>query len=283
MKHITDVSELRQQISQWKQQGERIAFVPTMGNLHQGHLSLVSRAKALADSVVVSIFVNPLQFDDKADLAAYPRTLDRDIAQLNNIECDAVFTPTAELMYPTATDEQTLITVPGVDDKLCGLARTGHFDGVATVVAKLFNMVQADIALLGEKDYQQLLLVKKMVADLNMPIEITGVPTFRNEQGLALSSRNQYLSKAQKQQAASLYQTLIEIKESIQQHKADFLTLENRAMDKLKQLGFKPDYVAICNANNLLRANVKDKELRILLAARLGTARLIDNIACDLD
>lgn len=282
MNKISTVAELGQQISTWKRAGKRIAFVPTMGNLHQGHLSLVSKAKKLADVVIVSIFVNPLQFDDKTDLSVYPRTLDADIEQLIEVECDLVFTPTAEVMYPNGMEEQTRIIVPGVDDKLCGQARQGHFDGVATVVTKLLNMVQADVAVFGEKDYQQLLLIKKMVADLDLAVEIVGLPTFREKSGLAMSSRNQYLTEPQRIQAAEIYRILNAIKTGIEKGEADFITLEQQAIDELKQLGFEPDYVDIRHAGNLEPAKSSDKVLRILLAARLGKARLIDNIACEL-
>lgn len=283
MQYASTVSALRAQIKAWRQQNLQIAFVPTMGNLHQGHLSLVSKARELADRVVVSIFVNPLQFDDKADLSTYPRTLDVDIQQLTSVECDLVFSPTAEIMYPEGMNEQTIITVPSVGDELCGQARPNHFDGVATVVAKLFNMVQPDVAVFGEKDYQQLLLIKKIVMDLNFPIEIIGAATFREKNGLAMSSRNQYLTEQQREQAASLYRILIDIKIKLVEGETDFSKLEQQAINELKQLGFAPDYVDIRLADNLAPAKSSDKALRVLLAARLGNARLIDNIACDLD
>ena len=282
MQTVSTLPALRKQVKAWRQQNIQLAFVPTMGNLHQGHLSLVRKAKELADRVVVSIFVNPLQFDDKADLSAYPRTLDADIKQLSTVECDLVFMPSANIMYPDGMDKQTVITVPGMDDKLCGRARPGHFDGVATVVAKLFNMVQPDLAVFGEKDYQQLLLIKKMVTDLNMPINVMGLPTCREESGLAMSSRNQYLTPQQRQQAASLYQILNEIKDKLQSGNRNYIQLENYAIDKLETLGFDVDYVEVRKAENLEVASASDKALRILSAARLGKARLIDNIACDL-
>ncbi len=283
MNKLLTVAELRQQITDWKLAGKRIALVPTMGNLHQGHLSLVSKAKELADKVIVSIFVNPLQFDDKTDLSAYPRTFEADSQSLISVDCDAVFAPTVEIMYPDGMDRQTIIIVPGMDDKLCGQARPGHFDGVATVVAKLFNMVQPDVAVFGEKDYQLLLLIKKMVADLNLPLEIIGLPTHREASGLAMSSRNQYLTEQQREQAASIYRILNDIKTKLLKGGADFIKLEQQAKDELTQLGFEPDYVDIRLAGNLEPAKQSDKELRILLAARLGKARLIDNIACNLD
>lgn len=283
MNKIIAVTELRQCITQWRKAGEHIAFVPTMGNLHQGHLSLVSKAKELADKVIVSIFVNPLQFDEQSDLSAYPRTLDADIAQLSAVECDAVFIPPVDEIYPTGMDGQTIVTVPNMDDKLCGQARAGHFDGVATVVAKLFNLVQPDLAIFGEKDYQQLLLIKKMVFDLNLPIEIKGLPTFREKYGLAMSSRNQYLTEQQRELASSLYRILNEIRIKLEGGSQNFFELEQQAIAELKQLGFEPDYVDIRQAGNLEPVKPSDKELRILLAARLGQARLIDNISCVLD
>ncbi len=283
MRNITTIAALRAQVKAWRQQNLQIAFVPTMGNLHQGHLSLVTKGRELADKVVVSLFINPMQFDDHADLLAYPRTFDTDIQQLTLVECDAVFMPTAELMYPDGIYKQSKVSVPGVDDKLCGRSRLGHFDGVATVVTKLLNMVQADVAVLGEKDYQQLLLIKKMVVDLNFPIDIIGLPTVREQNGLAMSSRNQYLTEQQWDQAASIYRILNDIKTKLEQGELGFSALEQQAKDELQQLGFKPDYVDIRHAENLQPAKPTDKALRILVAAQLGEARLIDNIACDLD
>jgi len=282
MQRLETLSALRAQIKAWRKQNLTIAFVPTMGNLHQGHLSLVNRAKELADKVVVSVFVNPLQFDDKADLTAYPRTLDADIQQLTSVDCDVVFTPTVELMYPEGMDCHTHITVPNMDDKLCGLKRPGHFDGVATVVTKLLNMVQADIAVFGEKDYQQLLLIKKMVRDLNIAVDIVGSPTYREENGLAMSSRNQYLTEEQREQAAAIYQILLSIKEKLEQGEYKITDTQQQAIKELQDLGFEPDYVDIRRADDLEIALPDDHSLRVLVAARLGRARLIDNIACDL-
>jgi len=232
--------------------------------------------------VVVSVFVNPLQFDDKADLTAYPRTLDADIQQLTSVDCDVVFTPTVELMYPEGMDCHTHITVPNMDDKLCGLKRPGHFDGVATVVTKLLNMVQADIAVFGEKDYQQLLLIKKMVRDLNIAVDIVGSPTYREENGLAMSSRNQYLTEEQREQAAAIYQILLSIKEKLEQGEHKIEAIQQQAIKELQDLGFEADYVDIRRADDLEIALPDDHSLRVLVAARLGRARLIDNIACDL-
>jgi len=279
---VARLTDLRLQIKQWRQQNLTIAFVPTMGNLHAGHLSLVKQAQQLADKVVVSIFVNPLQFDDKADLSAYPRTLANDTALLTSIACDLVFTPTVAEMYPNGMEDHTNVVVANMDDKLCGLKRPGHFDGVATVVLKLLNMVQADIAVFGEKDYQQLLLIKTLVSDLNLAIDIVGGETYREENGLAMSSRNQYLTLQQREQAAAIYQSLLAIKEQLEKGNKAFAELQQHAIEHLQKLGFKADYVDIRRADNLDFPSEDDSSLRILLAARLGTARLIDNIACDL-
>ncbi len=282
MQTAKTLTALRTQIKVWRQQNQTIALVPTMGNLHQGHLSLVAKAHEVADKVVVSVFVNPLQFDDKVDLSAYPRTLEDDIQQLASVECDLLFIPTSEVMYPKGEDVQTTISVPNMDDKLCGRNRPGHFDGVTTIVNKLFNMVQADIAIFGEKDYQQLLLIKTMVEDLNLPIEIIGSPTHREPNGLAMSSRNQYLTEQQREQAAELYQTLLTMKDQLEQGEQPFNVIQQQAIAHLQDSGFAPDYVDIRRAEDLEQAELDDKSLRILLAARLGKARLIDNIACNL-
>tara|TARA_R110002050_G_scaffold71891_1_gene154595 strand:+ start:27539 stop:28390 length:852 start_codon:yes stop_codon:yes gene_type:complete len=282
MQSVETITALRAQVKAWREHKQTIAFVPTMGNLHQGHLSLVRKARELADKVVVSIFVNPLQFDDKTDLAAYPRTVKADIQMLSSVGCDVIFTPTVGTMYPKGMTSHTNVIVSNMDDKLCGLKRPGHFDGVATVVTKLLNIVQADIAVFGEKDYQQLLLIKHLVCDLNLPVDIVGSPTFREANGLAMSSRNQYLNEQQREQAASLYQTLLSVKQEIKAGNHDFSALQQQALTHLKELGFEPDYVDIRRAGDLELAASGDNDLRILVAARLGKARLIDNIACDL-
>lgn len=282
MQSVETISALRAQVKAWREHRQTIAFVPTMGNLHQGHLSLVRKASELADRVVVSIFVNPLQFDDKADLSAYPRTVKADIHMLSSVDCDVIFTPTLDVMYPSGMASHTNVIAPDMDDKLCGLKRPGHFDGVATVVTKLLNIVQADIALFGEKDYQQLLLIKRLVRDLNIPVDILGSPTFREESGLAMSSRNQYLTEQQLEQASALYQTLLSVKQRIELGEQDFPALQLEALAKLQALGFEAEYVDIRRADDLAQAISGDKNLRILAAARLGKARLIDNIACNL-
>jgi len=282
MQVVETISALKAQLKAWRRAGQTIALVPTMGNLHQGHLSLVAKAKEYADKVVVSIFVNPLQFDDKSDLSAYPRTMQQDIEQLTTIECDLVFTPTAEVMYPDGMAAHTVVSVPGSDDKLCGKNREGHFDGVATVVTKLFNMIRADVAVFGEKDYQQLLVIKKLVQDLNIALDIVGAATYRESNGLAMSSRNQYLTAEQREQAAGLYQTLLVVEQKLKQAEMNIEQIQSFALNELSQLGFEPDYVDIRRADNLAQAEPGDKSLRILAAARLGKARLIDNIACNL-
>ncbi len=278
-----NLGALKTRIKSWRQQNDVIALVPTMGNLHEGHLSLVQKARELADRVVVSIFVNPLQFDDKQDLSNYPRTLNDDVQLLSELDCELIFTPTVEMIYPSGMTSLTKVIVPGFDDKLCGKTRPGHFDGVATVVTKLFNMAQPDIAIFGEKDYQQLMLIKKLVADLNLSVDVIGVPTKRQDSGLAMSSRNTLLTQKQLVQAPSLYKTLVTIKQAIQEEGVtDFSSLCTQAKQLLQKAGMEPEYVDIRRADDLELANVDDKQLRILAAARLGSVRLIDNIACDL-
>ncbi|MTI64116.1 pantoate--beta-alanine ligase [Methylophaga sp.] len=283
MQVVDNTVALRTRIKTWRANNELIAFVPTMGNLHEGHLSLVQKAKALADRIVVSIYVNPLQFNDKNDLEKYPRTLTEDINLLSEQECDLVFTPDDSVVYPQGMSEQTSVHVPGMDDKLCGLGRPGHFDGVATVVTKLFNMVQADIAVFGEKDYQQLLLIKKLVADLNIPIDVVGAPTRREDSGLAMSSRNNLLSDTQRLTAPLLYQQLMTIRTALENGETDLDALTQAAQTQLRESGFEPEYLDIRRADDLRPAQPGDRTaLRILVAARLGSVRLIDNILCDL-
>lgn len=283
MQIVESILSLRGQIKTWRVEGETIAFVPTMGNLHDGHISLVKKAQTLADKVVVSIFVNPLQFDDKQDLAKYPRTLQADIKKLMQAGCNLLFTPDNDVMYPQGMDFHSFIHVPGMDDKLCGLERPGHFDGVATVVTKLFNMVQADVAVFGEKDYQQLLLIRKLVSDLNLPVKVVGAPIVREENGLAMSSRNQHLTEAEKQRAATLYASLNQLKQQLETGNQDHNGLLSHVHSQLTAAGFSMDYIDIRRAEDLQLANpAVDKQLRLLAAGRLGNVRLIDNIACNL-
>lgn len=274
---VNNPAALREQIGQWHREGRAIAFVPTMGNLHQGHLTLVEEARHHGDKVVVSIFVNPLQFDKAEDLANYPRTLEQDCAALEAAGVDLVFTPTPEIMYPQGLASQTFVEVPGISSLLEGALRPGHFRGVSTVVTKLFNLVQPNVACFGEKDYQQLALIRKMVADMAMPIEIVGVPTVRAEDGLALSSRNGYLTAAERAIAPELARTMNWIAEQIEAGNSHLPSLVAQASQRLDNAGFRTDAIDIVDADTLESASAESQRLVILMAAYLGKARLIDN------
>ena len=274
---VNNPAALREQIGQWHREGRAIAFVPTMGNLHQGHLTLVEEARRHGDKVVVSIFVNPLQFDKAEDLANYPRTLEQDCAALEAAGVDLVFTPTPEIMYPQGLASQTFVEVPGISSLLEGALRPGHFRGVSTVVTKLFNLVQPNVACFGEKDYQQLALIRKMVADMAMPIEIVGVPTVRAEDGLALSSRNGYLTAAERAIAPELARTMNWIAEQIETGNSHLPSLVAQASQRLDNAGFRTDAIDIVDADTLESASAESQRLVILMAAYLGKARLIDN------
>ncbi|MDM8558865.1 pantoate--beta-alanine ligase [Candidatus Parabeggiatoa sp. HSG14] len=278
MKKISSISELRTIINKWRKNQQSIAFVPTMGNLHDGHISLVEHALSVADRVIVSIFVNPLQFGIGEDYQTYPRTLEADCETLEQIGTHLVFTPSVTDIYPTDTETTTSVIVPGLSKILCGASRPIFFKGITTVVNILFNLVQPDKALFGEKDYQQLLIIKRMVADLFMPIEIIGVPIMREADGLAMSSRNHYLNAEQRTIAPQLFQTIDNIKKQIEQGGRQFVQLENQAISDLTTTGFNPDYIAIRQAQTLDIPTSADKKLVILAAAWLGKARLIDNI-----
>ena len=278
MQTVSNVSQLRSNIKSWKQQGLSVAFVPTMGNLHAGHFSLVEKAKQIADKVVVSIFVNPMQFGKNEDLDSYPRTLENDQQGLINLGTDLLFTPTVETIYPKGLAAQSYIDVPGVSEGHCGASRPGHFRGVATIVNKLFNLVQPDIACFGEKDFQQLAVIRTMVDDLSMPIEIIGVATKREPSGLAMSSRNGYLSEQEKEQASHVYRVMEAAKDALQQADRDLTAITQKAEKELTKQGFKLDYFNICNANTLQLAQNNDTNLVILVAAFLGDVRLIDNL-----
>ncbi|EWH10292.1 pantothenate synthetase [Catenovulum agarivorans DS-2] len=282
MQTISDLTQLRQQIKTWKQQGDTVAFVPTMGNLHQGHISLVEEAKKHANRVVVSIFVNPMQFGEGEDLDKYPRTLPADSEKLIAVDTDLLFTPTAQTIYPKGLNAQTYIEVPGVSDNYCGASRPGHFRGVATIVNKLFNLVQPDVACFGEKDFQQLQVIRTMVEDLAMPIEIIGVPTARETNGLAKSSRNGYLSSAQKQQAGIIYQSLLQAADKLQQQKP-LEEVKAFIAEQISQQGLTIDYIEIAERSRMQDAVAGDKKLVILVAALLGQTRLIDNWQVDLN
>ena len=282
MRTLNTIAATRQQVAAWRHAGERIAFVPTMGNLHEGHIHLVTEAKRVADRVVCSIFVNPMQFGPNEDFERYPRTLADDSTKLEQVNSDLLFAPPVEEIYPSGYKVATQVVVPGVSEGLCGSSRPGHFTGVATVVAKLFNIVQPDIALFGEKDYQQLQVIHHMVADLSFPIEIIGVSTVREADGLAMSSRNGYLSVAERSTAPAIYRELQKVAGRIQSGARDFRAIENDAAAELARQGFDPEYVTIAHADTLKPAGIGDKALRILVAARLGKTRLIDNLALSL-
>ncbi|MGB6187415.1 MAG: pantoate--beta-alanine ligase [Aeromonas molluscorum] len=274
---VNNPAIVRDQISQWRREGLVIAFVPTMGNLHQGHLTLVERAQRHGERVVVSIFVNPMQFDKAEDLANYPRTLEQDCAALEAAGVDMVFTPTPEIMYPQGLASQTFVEVPGISSLLEGALRPGHFRGVSTVVTKLFNLVQPDLACFGQKDYQQLALIRKMVSDMAMPIEIIGVPTVRAEDGLALSSRNGYLNPEQRALAPELACTMHWIAAQIAGGNRELAALIVSASARLDAAGFRTDAIDIVDADTLEPATDTSQQLVILMAAYLGKARLIDN------
>ena len=270
--------QLQSALRDFRQKGQTIAFVPTMGNLHEGHLDLVRKAKCLCDVVVVSIFVNPLQFGANEDLDAYPRTMAADKEKLFSEGVHVLYAPAVEEIYPEGMAAQTQVQVPDLGDTLCGSSRPGHFDGVTTVVSKLFNIVQPDLAVFGEKDFQQLSIVRKMVKDLCMPIEIVGVATVRDADGVAKSSRNGYLSPDQRAIAPVMHQTLNSCREAIACGFDNFLQLESHARMKLLQAGFEPDYFAIRDARTLQTVTEETEEIAILAAAGLGDTRLIDNV-----
>ncbi|NQD93780.1 pantoate--beta-alanine ligase [Pseudomonas sp. CrR25] len=283
MNTVKTVRELRAAVAQARAEGKQIGFVPTMGNLHAGHAALVEKAAQRADFVVASIFVNPLQFGPSEDLDKYPRTLAADQEKLLEAGCHLLFIPDVEEMYPDGMDEQTRVNVPGVSAGLCGASRPGHFEGVATVVTKLFNMVQPDLAVFGQKDFQQLAVIRALVRDLNMPIQIIGEPTARADDGLALSSRNSYLTAEQRAAAPTLYRSLQQIAEAIGAGEGDFGKLLATARQQQMAAGFRPDYLEIREANSLRPATSEDRQLVILAAAFIGNTRLIDNLAFDLD
>ena len=279
MFEISDIPALQDQIKHWKSQQQKLAFVPTMGNLHKGHLQLVERAKTCGDKVLVSIFVNPMQFPPGTDYDHYPRTLKQDVKHLESLGVDVLFTPNVDDIYPQDLEQTTKVAVPVLSDILCGKHRPGHFVGVTTIVAKLFNLIQPDVAVFGQKDYQQLVIIKRMVADLGFPLEIQSGATVREKDGLAMSSRNQYLTEEERKTAPRLYQTLLSAKERIGSG-ISIAKIESDAMQVLNQAGFKPDYVSIRNAHTLEPATTDSKAPMVILAAAwLGKARLIDNIA----
>ncbi|WP_339516219.1 pantoate--beta-alanine ligase [Pseudomonas sp. RL_15y_Pfl2_60] len=283
MNRVTTVRELRAAVAAARAEGKHISLVPTMGNLHAGHVTLVEKAAQLSDFVVASIFVNPLQFGANEDLDKYPRTLAADQEKLIKAGCNLLFTPSVEEMYPQGMNEQTRVSVLGISEGLCGASRPGHFDGVATVVSKLFNMVQPDLAIFGQKDFQQLAVIRTLVNDLNMPIQIIGEPTVRSADGLALSSRNGYLSDEQRDAATVLYRSLQEMAAALKAGERDVGKLIAQAQSQHAAAGFRPDYLEVRDANTLRPVTAEDRHLVILVAAFIGNTRLIDNLLVDLD
>lgn len=278
MKVIHDKTALKDQLLEWRQHDEHVAIVPTMGNLHAGHVSLVELAREYAERVVVSVFVNPTQFVEGEDFEDYPRTLERDKRRLQRVNTDMIFAPNVETLYPFGLQNATSVTVPGLTENFCGSFRPGHFDGVTTVVARLFALVQPDVAVFGQKDYQQQLVIRRMVDDLGLPIDIITAPTVREEDGLAMSSRNAYLNDEERAMAPKIYEVLESAGEALQSGKRNFEELENAASKQLSDAGFKVEYVAIRRALDLSVPNRDCDELVLLVAAHLGKARLIDNI-----
>ncbi|HAT4501133.1 pantoate--beta-alanine ligase [Serratia marcescens] len=279
---IETLPMLRQQIRRWRQEGKRIALVPTMGNLHDGHMTLVDEARARADVVVVSIFVNPMQFDRPDDLARYPRTLQEDSEKLTRRSVDLVFAPAPAAVYPQGLEQQTYVDVPGISTILEGASRPGHFRGVSTIVSKLFNLVQPDLACFGEKDYQQLALIRKMVADMGYDIDIVGVPTVRAKDGLALSSRNGYLTAEERKVAPQLSKIMNGLAQQLANGERHIETLLEQTAEQLRAAGFTPDELFIRDADSLQPLTVDSQRAVVLMAAWLGKARLIDNQQVDL-
>jgi len=280
---VQRVSSLRAAVQAARKDKKTIGFVPTMGNLHEGHLELVRVAKRRVDFVVVSIYVNPTQFGKNEDLGNYPSTPEEDARRLAELGSDLLFLPEQETMYPGDLDDQTVVYVPKIGDLYCGKDRPEHFYGVTTVVSRLFNMVQPDIAIFGNKDYQQIAIIRRMVEDLAYPIQVVGVDTVRTESGLALSSRNGYLTAEQMSVAPSLQQGLHHMADVLKEKqavisKSALKALEDQTKTMLKEKGFKPQYITVCRRHDLKPAKKGDKELVILAAAQIGKARLIDNL-----
>ena len=278
MNVVNTVAGVRAQVQSWRSAGLRIALVPTMGNLHAGHMSLLEAASARAERVIVSIFVNPLQFGPAEDFAAYPRTLDEDQRLLADGRCDLLFAPAVEQIYPDGGAQSTLITVRGLSSELCGQFRPGHFDGVTTVVAKLFNIVAPDVAVFGEKDIQQFILIRRMTSDLFLPVEVIGAPTVRAPDGLALSSRNRFLSAQERKTAPAIHAALCASAKRLAAGDRDFMAIESGGWQMLAKVGLRPDYFAVRDGSELQLPHKASAELVVLAAARLGAARLIDNL-----
>ncbi|GHC33984.1 pantothenate synthetase [Kushneria pakistanensis] len=280
MHTLDSITVLQQTLAAWRREGHRIALVPTMGNLHEGHLRLIDAARQHADRVVATIFVNPLQFGPDEDLDRYPRTLAEDQRLLIERGCDLLFAPSVETLYPEGQATLTRISVPQVSEGLCGAHRPGHFEGVATVVSLLFNLTRPDVACFGEKDFQQLTVIRKLVRDQHMPIDIIGVPIARDHDGLALSSRNRYLDSEARTQASRLHQCLVDSARQFEQGEASEQVLA-QGLQQLEEAGFRPEYLALCDATTLRPITAWQPGSVLLVAAWLGTTRLIDNLSYD--
>ncbi len=278
MSTVTTIAQVRAQVAEWRAARERVVFVPTMGNLHAGHVSLIEAARRHGKRFVASIFVNPMQFGPNEDFAHYPRTPTQDAKMLADAGCDLMFMPDVGEIYPNGADQATRVEVPGISNILCGEFRPGHFQGVATVVAKLFNIVDADVAIFGEKDFQQLTVIRRMVADLCLRVEIIGAPTVREADGLAMSSRNQYLDEAQRKLAPTIYRQLSQAVAALKSGVRDYAHIENAGRTALDGAGFRTDYFSVRDAKTLARALPDTRQFVVMTASRLGKARLIDNI-----
>jgi len=278
MDTVTTVAAVREHVRRWRSEGRRVAFVPTMGNLHAGHVSLIEAARRYGDRFVASIFVNPMQFGPNEDYAQYPRTPTQDARMLTDAGCNLMFMPDVAAIYPNGSERATRVDVPSLSRILDGEFRPGHFEGVSTIVSTLFHIVEPDVAVFGEKDFQQLTIIRRMVADLLMPVEIVGAPTVRDTDGLAMSSRNQYLTPAERQTAPIIYQTLQAAARRLEGGDTDFASIAGAGLATLKNAGLKPDYFSIRQAHDLAVPTADTRHLVVLIAARLGKARLIDNI-----
>ena len=278
METVTRIADVRERVARWQREGQRVAFVPTMGNLHPGHISLIELARKRGDRFVASIFVNPMQFGPNEDFAHYPRTPQKDERMLADAGCDLMFMPEVAEIYPEGSGRGTRVVVPELSGILDGEFRPGHFDGVSTVVAKLFSIVAPDIAVFGEKDFQQLAIIRRMVADLCIPIEIVGAPTVREADGLAMSSRNQYLTAEERKVAPQLQAALSRAVKRIGTGEKDFAAIERTELDTITRAGFRPDYFSVRDAKTLAAPAADAHHLVVLVAARLGKARLIDNL-----
>ncbi|MFI4885891.1 MAG: pantoate--beta-alanine ligase [Steroidobacterales bacterium] len=278
METVTTIAAVREHVRRWRSEGRRIAFVPTMGNLHAGHVSLIEMARRHGDRFIASIFVNPMQFGPNEDFAHYPRTPAQDARMLTDAGCDLMFMPDVVEIYPNGSERATRVEVPGLSSILDGEFRPGHFEGVATVVAKLFHIVEPDVAVFGQKDFQQLTIIRRMVADLCMPMSIVAAPTVREPDGLAMSSRNQYLTDDERRQAPLIHQLLCAAVERLRSGDRNFAAIEHTGLQALERAGFRPDYFCVRRMNDLCSPEPDTRQLVVLTAARLGRARLIDNL-----